>query len=218
MKQDYLSQLLPTRPAVTADELPGAAQIVEADLAAGAVHEALDMLHLTESQRDRIGPAATPAELELDRLYAEATGKVPTLLDMINRPPGAMRHGYDMERALTVYRQANRSLLRIARGALVLSAGALTEGNDRVEEAALALARDRRLPAERRAVIDNARGALDALRARQQESQEGRLLRQQHREARHDAALARAQKRGADARRAAELAAAPLPEANTHGA
>ncbi|MDW8282697.1 MAG: hypothetical protein RMK29_13370 [Myxococcales bacterium] len=213
MKQDYLNQVLAAaRPPVGVEQLPAAQQMRAAEEEAGEIHGSLDLIRLQEAERDQLGPASRPEELELNRLYAELCDAVPQVLTLIGRPEGAMRHGYDMERALALYRQANQSLQDIARAAFVLAAAALTEDNDRAEEAALALAQDPQLPPERRAVLGNVARSLEALRATQEAAQERRRARQARRQARHEAELRLSLHREEQMRHAALLARAPLPE------
>jgi hypothetical protein len=122
-----------------------------------------------------------------------------------------MRDGYEMERALHIYREANQSLLEASRGTLLISAAELTRLNDDTEDAAEALGKSDKVAPERRSVIGNVARSLDTLRETQKEAQTRRKLRQERKQARIQAALLLSEKRQDRTRKLAELSEAPLP-------
>lgn len=213
MKQDYLSQALPpSAPPVGADQLPSGDKMREAVVGAEGIHDSLDMISLSPAERTKVGPASTPAEMEQSRLFAELTDACPQLLTLLGRAPGSMRAGYEMERLLLAYRQANLGLLKVGRGAFIISAADLTGQNDRVEEAAVTLSVNPSLSPERRAVIGNAGKCLDELRQTQKDAQAQRRKREERRQKRQQTEVQKAQARETQVRRLAQLASAPLPD------
>lgn len=218
MTRDYLSAVLPSeRPPVSADDLAAGQQIEATEQEAGAVHSELDMIRLNRAEQGQVGRASTAGEREINRLYADAATIASGLLPIIGQPEGAMQDGHRMEAALHIYREAVSGYASVCRSVFVLSAAALTEHNDRAEDAAAALAADPALPPERREIIGNVARSLDGDRDQVEGAHAARRARQVRREEDRQRTLQAARLRLAETERRAALAHAPLPLSDGEG-
>jgi hypothetical protein len=216
-QHDFLGYVLPQarQPApLTTERIPEGEALLARANAYEKELEALDLVALTDAEEKKLGPPATPEEIDLNDAYAELTEKVPELMDLLELPRTLMRDAVSLDQALLQVQGANRQLREATGVAGLLLAAELTAATDRVEEALSREVADGLASEEEHRQHTTLFEGVYAVRGDLARTQEEREQRQKRRFERLREQIREADRRSQVLLKMDEMARAPLPAAD----